>query len=67
VSCDLSFTNYQDTAKSLNAEGYLLNSENEDKMEQILKDAIEGSRTGKSILVNAIIGKTDFRQGSLSV
>jgi ABC-type branched-subunit amino acid transport system ATPase component len=45
----------------------LLDSKNEEKTEQILKKAIEGTRQGKSTLVNAIIGKTDFRQGSISV
>ncbi|KAI6192104.1 2-hydroxyacyl-CoA lyase 2 [Aphelenchoides bicaudatus] len=67
VACGLNYTNYQDTAKSLDADGRLINSKNEEQTESILRDAIENTRSGKSTLVNAIIGKTNFRDGSISV
>ena len=34
---------------------------------RFLQDAIKLSREGHSVLVNALIGKTNFREGSISV
>lgn len=48
--------------------GYLLKRENASDVERILNEAREEShRTGKSVLINALIGKTGFRDGSISV
>ncbi|KAI6232006.1 2-hydroxyacyl-CoA lyase 2 [Aphelenchoides besseyi] len=67
VACDLDFTHYEKTAESLAAKGVLLDEKNEEKTEEILKSAIEGTRNGDSTLVNALVGKTNFREGSISV
>ncbi|KAI6231968.1 2-hydroxyacyl-CoA lyase 2 [Aphelenchoides besseyi] len=67
VACDLDFTHYEKTAESLAAKGVLLDEKNEEKTEDILKSAIEGTRNGDSTLVNALVGKTNFREGSISV
>ena len=48
--------------------GYQLTRADKDKIDQILSEAREKSReTGKSVLINALIGKTGFRDGSISV
>ncbi|KAI6209810.1 2-hydroxyacyl-CoA lyase 2 [Aphelenchoides besseyi] len=67
VACDLDFTHYEKTVESLAAKGVLLDEKNEEKTEEILKSAIEGTRNGDSTLVNALVGKTNFREGSISV
>ena len=38
-----------------------------DEIGPALERAIEASRNGKPVLINAIIGKTDFRKGSISI
>lgn len=67
VGCDLAFTSYEKVGQALGAEGVLLNADNSDKIEEHLERAIEDCRIGKSTVVNAIIGKSDFRAGSISV
>ncbi|KAI1709790.1 thiamine pyrophosphate enzyme, central domain-containing protein [Ditylenchus destructor] len=66
VACDLEFTSYEKTVESLGAKGYLLDKKSENA-ESMIKEAIEGTRKGKSSLINAIVGKSNFREGSLSV
>ena len=47
--------------------GLRLDRTNAAKMKEVLQDAIQLSRQGNSVLVNALIGKTNFREGSISV
>lgn len=47
--------------------GYRLDRNNEDKIKDVLRQAIKDSRDGHSVLVNALIGTTNFREGSISV
>ncbi len=61
----LEHSNYELVGKAFGAEGVRV--ENIEDFTASLKDAIEKSRNGKAYIINAIIGKTDFRKGSLSV
>ena len=38
-----------------------------DQVEEALTRALAESRAGKPVLINALIGKTDFRKGSISI
>ncbi|KAI0210095.1 Acetolactate synthase-like protein [Lamellibrachia satsuma] len=67
VACPLAFSDYHIVAEGFGARGYKIDRMNEDKLEDILKRAQEDCRNGFSVLVNCLIGKTSFRDGSLSV
>ena len=59
---------YHIVAQGYGGLGYQLTRADKDKIDQILSEAREKSReTGKSVLINALIGKTGFRDGSISV
>ena len=59
---------YHVVAQGYGGLGYQLTRADTDKIDQILSEAREKSReTGKSVLINALIGKTGFRDGSISV
>ncbi|XP_005095679.1 2-hydroxyacyl-CoA lyase 2 [Aplysia californica] len=67
VSCQLAFCDYEASAEGLGGKGMRLDRTNEDEIEKVLRSAVEESRKGKSVLINTLIGKTNFRDGSLSV
>ncbi|GAB1610559.1 acetolactate synthase-like protein [Argonauta hians] len=67
VACDLSFTSYQTVAEGFGGKGYLLDRSNEDQISEILKQCQKDAKAGHSVLINALIGKTNFREGSISV
>ena len=62
---NLAFSNYQDIGKAFGAEGVKVDNLNEFRASVI--EAKAASRKGKPYIINAIIGKTDFRKGSISV
>ncbi len=65
VGTKLLHSDYHIAAKGLGAEGILLNDES--KIEEIFLRAKQIAQSGKPVLLNAIIGKTDFRKGSISM
>nr|CAH0102816.1 unnamed protein product [Daphnia galeata] len=68
VACKLTHTDYHVVAQGYGGLGYLLKRENSSEIDNILNEAREESqKTGKSVLINALIGKTGFRDGSISV
>ncbi|XP_022703452.1 acetolactate synthase-like protein isoform X1 [Varroa jacobsoni] len=67
VACPLSYCDYDVVAKGLGAEGRHLTGGDEERIADIFKEAIELNKQGKSVLINALIGKTAFRDGSISV
>ncbi|NCG20436.1 MAG: thiamine pyrophosphate-binding protein [Rhodobacterales bacterium] len=64
VACRLTFMDYHIVGKACGGEGLLLKDASRAK--SVLKKAVKLSREGKPVVVNAWIGKTDFRKGSLS-
>ncbi|CAB3406623.1 unnamed protein product [Caenorhabditis bovis] len=66
VAVDLARTRYENVAKALGGYGVHIDETNVDETESILGDALESSKSS-SALVNVFIGKTDFRDGSISV
>ncbi|KAJ3087690.1 hypothetical protein HK102_010488, partial [Quaeritorhiza haematococci] len=66
VACALSHAEYDIASKGLGGEGWTVNSLGQ--LDGIVKEALEVSRNqNKPAVVNVIIGKTDFREGSISV
>nr|XP_022322803.1 acetolactate synthase-like protein [Crassostrea virginica] len=67
VACKLAFSDYETVAIGYGGRGLKLDRSNEDKILEVLKEAVKLSRSGNSVLINALIGKTNFREGSISV
>ncbi|XP_062975104.1 2-hydroxyacyl-CoA lyase 2 isoform X2 [Elgaria multicarinata webbii] len=67
VACGLEYLDYHVVAEGLGGKGFLLSRQNEEQMDDILRTAQSECRRGRPVLLNALIGKTDFRDGSISV
>lgn len=67
VSCHLAFTNYDKAAEGLGAEGIKLTADENDKLKEKFEEAKKLVRGGRPVLVNVLIGKSKFREGSISV
>uniref|UniRef100_A0A8C5EH97 2-hydroxyacyl-CoA lyase 2 n=1 Tax=Gouania willdenowi TaxID=441366 RepID=A0A8C5EH97_GOUWI len=67
VACGLAFTDYHTVADGYGGKGYLMGREDEEKMSDIIRKAQKETREGKATLLNVLIGKTNFREGSVSV
>ncbi len=65
VACLLTHMNYQQVAEGCGAKGFRVESESE--LDGVLAEAVRLSRVGHPVLINAIIGKSDFRKGSISI
>ncbi|MEQ9503140.1 MAG: thiamine pyrophosphate-binding protein [Deltaproteobacteria bacterium] len=65
VACMLTHMDYQTVAEGCGAKG--IRVESPDEIDAALEKALELSRAGHPVLVNAIIGKSDFRKGSISI
>ena len=65
VATVLGYSNYHEVVKGFGGEGFLINDSSD--IEAILERAKKVAKAGKPVLVNALISKTDFRKGSLSV
>ena len=62
---NLALSDYQNIGKAFGAEGVRV--ENLDAFKTAVVEAKSLSRKGKPYIINAIIGKTDFRKGSISM
>lgn len=51
----------------LGAQGLLLSRESEDQVVKVLRDAQQQCQDGHPVVVNILIGRTDFRDGSIAV
>ncbi len=65
TGCPLTYMDYHKVAEGCGAVGILVKEPGEVK--DALAQALEHSRKGSPVLINAIIGKTDFRKGSISM
>ena len=67
VACNLRYTNYEEVVKGFGGEGYRIEGKDSDvEIRAILKSAQKACQ-GQPVLVNCLIGKTNFRDGSISV
>ncbi|XP_064601840.1 2-hydroxyacyl-CoA lyase 2-like [Liolophura sinensis] len=67
VACNLAFCDYHTVAEGYGGKGLILDCYNEDKMVDVIQEAKDKCRQGDSVLLNVLIGKTNFREGSISV
>ncbi|XP_067655613.1 2-hydroxyacyl-CoA lyase 2-like [Haliotis asinina] len=67
VACQLAHCDYETVAEGYGGKGYRLDRTNEDNMKEELERALKDYRAGNTVLINALIGKTNFREGSISV
>lgn len=58
---------YHIVAEGYGGKGLLLDEKNSANITSVLEQAQKISGDGHAVLVNALIGKTDFRKGSISV
>lgn len=65
VACRLARTDYHEIAKGWGAKGLVIRDAR--SIRSTLKKAVELARAGHPVLVNAHIGGTDFRKGSISM
>ena len=61
----LAYSDYQMIGKAFGADGVKV--ESQEAFNAAVVEAKEFSRKGIPYIINAIIGKTDFRKGSISV
>ena len=67
VACNLSYTAYHKAAEGLGAKGIVLDAEDKDRLKEALEEAKKATRAGQPVLANVLIGKSKFREGSISV
>lgn len=67
VACGLEFVDYHAAAEALGGKGFLLGRPDGKQLDAVLRTAQDECRRGRPVLINALIGKTDFREGSISV
>ncbi len=65
VGTQLRHTDYHTVAEGYGGKGYLIKSKKD--IPKVLKEAKRTARKGKPVLINLLIGKTDFRKGSISM
>lgn len=65
VATVLAHTRYDKVVQGFGADGLLL--DNPRHIKDVLKEAQNIARSGKPVLINAILGKSDFRKGSISM
>jgi len=70
TACDLAFCDYHTVAQGYGGKGVLMNRSNAGDIkgiDEVLKAAQAEYKLGHTVLINCLIGKTSFREGSISV
>jgi thiamine pyrophosphate-dependent acetolactate synthase large subunit-like protein len=65
VGTSLGYADYQEVAAAYGGEGFVIRKAGQ--IDRVLDAALKASRRGKPVLINAIISRTDFRKGSVSM
>ena len=65
VATVLARTDYHKVAEGYGGRGLLI--ERPEEVRPILDEALRLVRSGAPVLVNALLGKTEFRKGSISI
>ncbi|HHO50048.1 MAG TPA: thiamine pyrophosphate-binding protein [Deltaproteobacteria bacterium] len=65
VACRLTHMDYHVVADGCGAKGLKL--DRPEDVDRILDEAVSTSRSGTPVLVNALLGRSDFRKGSISM
>ena len=67
VSLLLQFSDYNRAVEAFGAVGIKLSNESTEEIHAKMAEAQKASQNGKPVVVNCLIGRTDFRNGSVSV
>uniref|UniRef100_A0A8D0FAL0 2-hydroxyacyl-CoA lyase 2 n=1 Tax=Strix occidentalis caurina TaxID=311401 RepID=A0A8D0FAL0_STROC len=67
VACGLEYLDYHLVAEALGGKGFVVGRPDRERLEAVLRAAQDACRQGHPVLLNALIGRTDFRDGSISV
>lgn len=67
VGCNLAHTQYDQLAISLGAQGELFDKKDDGKLDDRFSKFVDTVVKGKCVVGNVIIGKSNFREGSISV
>lgn len=54
-------------AEALGGKGFVVGRQDREQLDAVLRAAQDACRQGYPVLINALIGKTNFRDGSISV
>lgn len=65
IATTLQHSDYHLAAEALGAKGFLLDTP--DKIQDVLLQAKQAASNGHPVLINAILGRSDFREGSISM
>jgi acetolactate synthase-1/2/3 large subunit len=65
VGCELRPSDYHVVAEGLGGKGFRV--DRDEDVEGVLRQAVAAAREGSPVLVNAVLGSTDFRKGSISI
>jgi thiamine pyrophosphate-dependent acetolactate synthase large subunit-like protein len=65
VGTELEYSDYHKVAEAYGGAGFVIRDSGE--IDSVLDAALEALRNGKPVIVNAIIGRSDFRKGSISM
>ena len=66
TACNLDYCAYDKVAEGYGGVGLCLQNPDDD-IAAVMRKVQQICRTGRPVLINALIGKSDFREGSLSV
>ncbi|XP_069653660.1 2-hydroxyacyl-CoA lyase 2 [Haliaeetus albicilla] len=67
VACGLEYLDYHAVAEALGGKGFVVGRQDRERLDTVLRAAQDACRQGHPVLINALIGKTNFRDGSISV
>ncbi|XP_065715309.1 2-hydroxyacyl-CoA lyase 2 isoform X3 [Patagioenas fasciata] len=67
VACGLAYLDYGAVAAALGARGWQLGRPERERLEQLLRVAQDTCHQGHPVLLNALIGRSSFRDGAISV
>jgi thiamine pyrophosphate-dependent acetolactate synthase large subunit-like protein len=65
VATALRRTDYHRVSEGYGGKGFILDQE--ENIDRVFKEARQAAKDGHPVLINALIGKTDFRKGSISM
>jgi len=67
VACFLQQSDYHKVVEPFGGKGFILTRDDDDRIDDVIKKAKKEYKKGHSVMINALIGNTKFREGSLSV
>lgn len=67
VACGLHYLDYHLVAEALGAKGFVVGRQDRERLDGVIRAAQDLCHRGHPVLLNALIGRTSFRDGAISV